>query len=63
MECPKCRVDQLAREAGFRPPASDYVRSLERLLLAVNATAYDGTICHDVDGKNWFDRREELLGT
>jgi hypothetical protein len=36
------------------------IARLRRLVMAVGVSDYDGIICDDVDGVNWFDRRCEL---
>lgn len=35
----------------------EQVRRLRQLVLAVKATNFDGMLCGDVNGKNWFDER------
>lgn len=36
--------------------------ALAALVAAVKCRDFDGIYCEDVDGTNWFDKREELLG-
>lgn len=56
------QVAKIAEKMGFRPDiAFVRIKRLESLVRAVSCTDYDGIMCHDVDGKNWFDMRRELL--
>jgi len=35
---------------------------LKALVLAVECKQFDGIECNDIEGKNWFDLRKELIG-
>ncbi len=37
------------------------IRRLRALAAAVEALEFEGILCSDVNGKNWFDERESLL--
>lgn len=37
------------------------IEQLEKLVMAVTCSPYLGITCEDIDGKNWFDLRGELL--
>lgn len=38
------------------------VPKLEQLIKAVASSEFEGIRCLDVDGSNWFDRRDDLVG-
>jgi hypothetical protein len=41
---------------------TERIKRLEQLLLAMKFNYYGREIyCEDVDGKNWFDMRDELM--
>lgn len=46
-------------------PAKDerdeLIEQMKKLLKAVECSEFEGPICFDVDGKNWFDAREAAL--
>ena len=37
------------------------IEKLRRLAEAVQSSEFEGVLCQDVNGKNWFDEREEYL--
>jgi len=37
------------------------IKALESLARSVSCSEYEGTICHDIDNKNWFDFRNDIL--
>lgn len=37
------------------------IEQMKKLLKAVECSEFEGPICFDVDGKNWFDAREAAL--
>lgn len=50
-------IDTLAAEVRRLREAN---KSLKRLAAAVKCSEFDGMRCEDVDGMNWYDRRDEL---
>ncbi len=49
--------DTLAAEVRRLREANE---SLKRLAASVKCSEFDGMRCEDVDGMNWYDRRDEL---
>lgn len=37
------------------------IEQMKKLLKAVECSEFEGPICFDVDGKNWYDAREAAL--
>lgn len=58
---PYYRYDKIA--VSIRPYKEKHeAEKLKKLVMAVSASEFEGITCHDIDGKNWFDLRDELLG-
>lgn len=57
-------------EKGYGPDISwkEYgvlkarIEALEKLVMAVRCSEFEGAYCEDVDGKNWFDMRNTIIG-
>lgn len=50
---------QMEADAAKRNTLANKVERLRKLVLAVSAGEFSGISCGDVEGKNWFDMRDE----